>query len=599
MTRAWADQRYAKFDQYSDEADCDLTMPVYDSLALFYTSVKDTCHLSRVQSWRTDCLDAKGVLDSAMRTGHLALALFRPRCDSIVFMSVSINLSNVYLSLEDYEQALSVCDTAIAHWNVGWNAPVTRNGLYTNRAIALAYLGRFPEAVEAFRALLRFAIEIDHEYNKIDAYTNLGTIFGIMDAQSNGMFLDSSEKYQLRALDLMRVDGPGERIMTQYLNLASLALDRGQFDKALSYTDTAQLIDPILKSLPQSITLSRSRSKILEQMGRLSEAMDHLKRYIVLKDSLLNEDKVKAIADVQEKYESEKKVRQIQDLELQNLNSELIRARTARTRNILLFSSIGILLLAGGLWSRLRFVHKSRLAISKEKEISESLLHNILPEEVANELRLKGYSEAREFEHVTILFTDFKGFTEISEHLSPAELVSEIDTCFKAFDAIVTHYGIEKIKTIGDAYMAVGGLPDPEGVSPSDVVNAGIEMQEFVIQRNEERTLMELPAFEMRVGIHTGPVVAGIVGIKKFQYDIWGDTVNTASRMESSCDVGQVNISESTYLLVREQFDCVYRGEIEVKGKGEVKMYFARKGDSIAPQTNQETDDDSPTARRA
>jgi class 3 adenylate cyclase len=333
-------------------------------------------------------------------------------------------------------------------------------------------------------------------------------------------------------------------------------------------------------------------------MGRLSEAMDHLKRYIVLKDSLLNEDKVKAIADVQEKYESEKKVRQIQDLELQNLNSELIRARTARTRNILLFSSIGILLLAGGLWSRLRFVHKSRLAISKEKEISESLLHNILPEEVANELRLKGYSEAREFEHVTILFTDFKGFTEISEHLSPAELVSEIDTCFKAFDAIVTHYGIEKIKTIGDAYMAVGGLPDPEGVSPSDVVNAGIEMQEFVIQRNEERTLMELPAFEMRVGIHTGPVVAGIVGIKKFQYDIWGDTVNTASRMESSCDVGQVNISESTYLLVREQFDCVYRGEIEVKGKGEVKMYFARKGDSFAPQTNQETDDDSPTARR-
>ncbi|MEO7082109.1 MAG: adenylate/guanylate cyclase domain-containing protein, partial [Flavobacteriales bacterium] len=211
-----------------------------------------------------------------------------------------------------------------------------------------------------------------------------------------------------------------------------------------------------------------------------------------------------------------------------------------------------------------------------EKERSETLLRNILPDAVVQELKDKGSALAREYAGATILFSDFKEFTRISQTMSPQALVEELDTCFKEFDRIISAKGIEKIKTIGDAYMCVGGLPDPSSTTPADVVRAGLEMQSFISARKTSRDRLGQTAFEMRVGLHTGPVVAGIVGVKKFQYDIWGDTVNTASRMESSGEVGHVNISEATYDLVKEEPDLVFtpRGKVQVKGKGELEMYF-------------------------
>ncbi len=157
--------------------------------------------------------------------------------------------------------------------------------------------------------------------------------------------------------------------------------------------------------------------------------------------------------------------------------------------------------------------------------------------------------------------------------------MEELNTCFKAFDGIITARGIEKIKTIGDAYMCAGGLPVPSSSTPAGVVQAALEMQAFMIARKKERDAQGKPAFEMRVGIHTGPVVAGIVGVKKFAYDIWGDTVNTASRMECSGEVGQVNISESTYALVKDEPGLVFtsRGKVQAKGKGEMEMYFVTR----------------------
>ena len=224
-------------------------------------------------------------------------------------------------------------------------------------------------------------------------------------------------------------------------------------------------------------------------------------------------------------------------------------------------------------------VDKAYVNLNIEKAKGEELLLNILPEEIADELKEKGAADAKLMDNVTVLFTDFKGFTELSEKLSAKDLVSEINTCFSAFDRIMDTYHVEKIKTIGDAYMAAGGLPVPNDTHALDVIHAALDIHSFMLNLAEEKKRKGEPFFEIRIGVHTGPVVAGIVGVKKFQYDIWGDTVNTASRMESSGGVGKVNVSTSTYELIKDNpnFDFESRGEIEAKGKGKLQMYFVEK----------------------
>jgi len=217
---------------------------------------------------------------------------------------------------------------------------------------------------------------------------------------------------------------------------------------------------------------------------------------------------------------------------------------------------------------------RSDKMIEKQFSRSEELLLNILPYEVAQELKDKGVAEARAFESVTVMFTDFKSFTSITEKLSPDELVTEIDYCFRGFDDIMGKYNLEKIKTIGDSYMAVGGLPVKNETHATDVVNAAKDILNFMSAYRSEKIKEGKIYFEVRIGIHSGNVVAGIVGKKKFAYDIWGDTVNIASRMESCSEPGKINISETTHELIKDKFDCTYRGKIEAKNKGELSMYF-------------------------
>ncbi|MEZ4844566.1 MAG: two-component regulator propeller domain-containing protein [Bacteroidia bacterium] len=224
-----------------------------------------------------------------------------------------------------------------------------------------------------------------------------------------------------------------------------------------------------------------------------------------------------------------------------------------------------------------RTVAKRTEELTSEKKKSDELLLNILPEEVAVELKAKGSAKARHFDEVTVLFTDFKDFTQMSEQMTAGELVEEIHTCFMAFDHIIEKHGLEKIKTIGDSYMCAGGLPVANKTHAVDVVGAGLEILHFILNRKTERTALGKKPFEIRIGIHTGPVVAGIVGIKKFAYDIWGDTVNTASRMENSGETGKVNISGTTYNLVKDKFICTHRGKIQAKNKGELDMYFVEE----------------------
>ena len=212
--------------------------------------------------------------------------------------------------------------------------------------------------------------------------------------------------------------------------------------------------------------------------------------------------------------------------------------------------------------------------VNHQKCEIEKLLLNILPKNTADELQEKGFATPQHYSSATVLFTDFIDFTKIAEGLSPQELVSQLNHCFSAFDEITEKHGLEKIKTIGDAYMCAGGLPASNTTHPSDAVRAGLEIQDWISKINEDRLSMGNTPWQVRVGIHTGPVVAGVVGTKKFAYDIWGDAVNLASRMESCGTAGKVNISQSTYELVKDQFTCEYRGKISAKNKGEVDMYY-------------------------
>ncbi|MCB9230916.1 MAG: AAA family ATPase [Bacteroidia bacterium] len=224
------------------------------------------------------------------------------------------------------------------------------------------------------------------------------------------------------------------------------------------------------------------------------------------------------------------------------------------------------------------------IELQKEQERSEKLLRNILPEDTVNELKEYGYSKPKPYELVSVLFTDFKGFTTLAEHKSPEELVELLNYFFAAFDEIAERHHLEKIKTIGDAYMCAGGIPTANMHNPYDAVRAALEFQEFMEKWNQEVRPDHEPEWRLRIGIHSGPLVAGVVGQNKFAYDIWGDTVNLAARMESSGVPGRVNISEATYELIKDEFECTSRGKIQAKNKGEIEMYFVdRVRDRVLP----------------
>ena len=236
-----------------------------------------------------------------------------------------------------------------------------------------------------------------------------------------------------------------------------------------------------------------------------------------------------------------------------------------------------ILLLAIVFYARYISKKRANHTLQEEQERSEKLLLNILPKNIAEELKHKGRTTAKKLENVTVFFSDFKNFTKIAEQLTPEQLVEELDKCFKKFDFIIQKYpDIEKIKTIGDAYMCASGL-NGQSRYPFNLIRASMEMQQALEELKQENIRQGKPYFEARIGIHTGPVVAGVVGTTKFAYDIWGDTVNVAARMESKGEIGRVNISESTYRLVKYKFECEYRGKVDAKNKGLIDMYFVNK----------------------
>jgi len=323
-------------------------------------------------------------------------------------------------------------------------------------------------------------------------------------------------------------------------------------------------------------------SELYEEFGDPGEALKYYKGFTLYKDSISNVGLVQEMARLRTDYEIDQKQAEVDLLE----KEAEIRELREKRQNAVLYITIAILLLAFvlaiGLYRRYKYIRKTRDIIEKEKARSDELLLNILPEETAEELKNHGRVSAKKFDSVSVLFADFVGFTSYSEKMSPEDLVKTVDYYFSRFDQAAENHGLEKIKTMGDCYMCAGGLPFPSE-------DHAIRMARFareIVSIVSEDGFSEVTGFEIRVGIHTGPVVAGVVGTKKFAYDIWGDTVNIAARMESTSQPGKINVSESTYQLIKGAFECEFRGMIEVKNKGMLKMYFLKDGATI-PESRQ------------
>ncbi|MCX6269809.1 MAG: tetratricopeptide repeat protein [Bacteroidetes bacterium] len=462
----------------------------------------------------------KPTWDKALQYFMRALPLSQRLGNKDAIGTCTVNIGEIYLLKGDDEKALKYYFQSLNAYENSENIP------YSLNSIGKVYLKRknFSTAIIYHQRAYQFSKKLDAKLDMTQSLVGLAKAYiGQGDIKSG---LDS---YQ-QALSIATEIKANYEVKNIYEGLTEAYAKRNDFKNAFKYS-------ALLSSI---------------------------------KDTLFDFETAKKLSGLQFNFDLSKKQGQIDLLQKDKALQALNLQRQKVIRNVTI----------GGLAMVILFlfvVLRQKKKIAAEKKRSDELLLNILPEETAEELKATGTAKAKSFDQVTVMFTDFKNFTQASEKLTAEQLVNEINFCYSEFDRIATKYGIEKIKTIGDSYMCAGGIPVTNSTHPVDVIKAGLEMQEFIKNNANYRKERDEPYFELRLGIHTGPVVAGIVGIKKFAYDIWGDTVNTAARMESSGEVGKVNISGCTYELVKDHFRCTYRGMVQAKNKGEIIMYFVEE----------------------
>ena len=456
---------------------------------------------------------------NAVNYYHSSIDILRELDDSIGFASALENLGDEYLTVDQPDSALMI----------------------------------FEESGKIFRAK-------NHE---IGIAYNLGNVGIAYAEQGKDELAEANMNEAIEILEKLEDYYPISVYLTY---ISDIYLKQNDWNTALSYTQRSLALAQRYGLKEQICDANLQLSELHEQAGNLEESHKYYKDHITYKDSVNNIASVQKMADIRTEYEVTQK-----QIEVDLLNEQKRYQQLIVIASIIAF--VLLFLLALGLYRRFYYIRKTNTIIADEKYRSDKLLRNILPEETALELKQSGKVQAKKFDSVTVLFTDFQGFTHYAENLSPEKLVESVDFYFSKFDEIMEKHGLEKIKTVGDAYMCAGGLHSSTQGHAVKMVQAALEITDFVRDAKTNNDPKQT-RFNIRIGINSGPVVAGVVGTKKFAYDIWGDTVNIASRMESNSEPGKINISENTYTLIKDEFDCEYRGEIEVKNIGTMKMYF-------------------------
>lgn len=522
--------------------------------------------------------DDKAALDYYVRSLRVA----ESTNDSLRTVTALVNIGTVHLSKESskelalkyYRRALPLCKALGDHDAIG-NCAVNLGEIFLGNQKARYYnpdsaLFYFQTALDAYRnsatGNLSFALK------------SIGRVYAIRKE------FDKAIQYQTEAYQIAMANDAPLEMAQSLLSLADTYESKGDIPQAIARFNEAKALAVEIEALYEMQSAYKGLADSYSKSADYKQAYTYLNLYSEIKDTLYNAEMDKKLQAQTLGYEIEKKEGQISLLEKDQELKAVELKRQKMIRNGTIAFGVLLLILAVGLFNRYRFTQRTNKIIAKERDRSENLLLNILPAEVAEQLKATGEAEAVHIDQVTVLFTDFKGFTAMSEQVSPKQLVHDLHECFSYFDRICGEHGLEKIKTIGDAYMAAGGLPVPNTTHATDAIGVALAMRDFINEGKARKIAAGLPFFEIRIGIHTGPVVAGIVGVKKFSYDIWGDTVNTASRMESSGEVAHVNISEATYELVKDTPGLVFtpRGRVKAKGKGEMEMYFVERSAEVA-----------------
>ena len=481
-----------------------------------------------------------------------ALVYLRQRLDNL-YRLTGDTAKRIVENLKSKKIALELNDSALLS--------------FANNSLGQIYFDRnkLDSALAFYQEALDFSMFTGFQNQRPQIMVGIGNVYYKKENKA------LAKQYYLDALQLSRDRNNRGSAAQAYCRLASLFMDEGERDSSLYYATKCRELFENLNSLVGKETVYTILAAVYNLRHNSDSAFKYQELAMAAKDSLNETENLKKYMNIS--FEEQRR--------LQELEKDKIQFRNEVRTNVML-AGIGVLLLLSIIFYRnIRQKQKAKAKIEiayneveRQKKKSDELLLNILPYEVAEELKEKGYTTAKAFDEVTVLFSDIKGFTNVAEKMTAQQLVKEINIYFSAFDNIMLKYGLEKIKTIGDAYIAAGGLPEKNSATAQNVIEAALAMQQEVEKLKQERITSNKPYFELRIGIHTGPVVAGVVGIKKFQYDIWGDTVNLAARMEQSGVPGKINISQQTYELVKEQFNCITRGKIEAKNKGEIDMYF-------------------------